>query len=89
METGQGASFSSPFPSRDEADCFSLAEPPMTTVLKECLDTIKEGWLSSGYPVVVVATTTDVEKVPTGVLGLFKEEIGIEVRLRFPHTAPK
>jgi peroxin-6 len=55
----------------------------MTTVLKECLDTIKEGWMSSGYPVVVVATTTDIEKVPTGVLGLFKEEIGIEVRTSF------
>ncbi|GAA5888470.1 hypothetical protein JCM6882_008631 [Rhodosporidiobolus microsporus] len=53
-------------------------EPPMTTVLRECLDTIREGWQSSGFPVVVVATTTDVEKVPTGVLGLFKEEIGIE-----------
>ncbi|GAA5840290.1 hypothetical protein JCM11251_006686 [Rhodosporidiobolus azoricus] len=53
-------------------------EPPMTTVLRECLATIREGWQSSGYPVVVVATTTDVEKVPTGVLGLFKEEIGIE-----------
>ncbi|BGP19899.1 hypothetical protein JCM10213_008627 [Rhodosporidiobolus nylandii] len=53
-------------------------EPPMTTVLKECFETIREGWQTSGYPVVVVATTTDVEKVPTGVLGLFKEEIGIE-----------
>ncbi|GAA6037672.1 hypothetical protein JCM8097_002278 [Rhodosporidiobolus ruineniae] len=53
-------------------------EPPMTTVLKECLDTIREGWNATGYPVVVVATTTDVDKVPTGVLGLFKEEIGIE-----------
>ncbi|GAA5985229.1 hypothetical protein JCM11641_003639 [Rhodosporidiobolus odoratus] len=53
-------------------------EPPMTTVLKECFETIREGWKSSGYPVVVVATTTDIEKVPTGVLGLFKEEIGIE-----------
>ncbi|GAA6020420.1 hypothetical protein JCM10207_002101 [Rhodosporidiobolus poonsookiae] len=53
-------------------------EPPMTTVLRECFDTIREGWQTSGQPVVVVATTTDVEKVPTGVLGLFKEEIGID-----------
>jgi hypothetical protein len=29
-------------------------------------------------PVIVAATTTDVEKVPTGVLGLFKEEIALE-----------
>ncbi|KPV72060.1 uncharacterized protein RHOBADRAFT_39809 [Rhodotorula graminis WP1] len=53
-------------------------EPPMTTVLRDCIETIREGWKSSGHPVVVVATTTDVDKVPTGVVGLFKEEIGIE-----------
>ncbi|BGP03261.1 Peroxisomal ATPase PEX6 [Rhodotorula toruloides] len=53
-------------------------EPPMTTVLRDCFATIRDGWKASGHPVVVVATTTDVEKVPTGVLGLFKEEIGIQ-----------
>ncbi|GAA5839198.1 hypothetical protein JCM9279_002624 [Rhodotorula babjevae] len=53
-------------------------EPPMTTVLRDCIETIREGWKTSGHPVVVVATTTDVDKVPTGVVGLFKEEIGIE-----------
>jgi len=52
----------------------------MTTVLRDCIETIREGWKTSGHPVVVVATTTDVDKVPTGVVGLFKEEIGIEVR---------
>lgn len=57
-----------------------IAEPPMTTVLRDCFATIRDGWKASGHPVVVVATTTDVEKVPTGVLGLFKEEIGIQVR---------
>ncbi|BGP35154.1 peroxisomal assembly protein [Rhodotorula toruloides] len=53
-------------------------EPPMTTALRDCFATIRDGWKASGHPVVVVATTTDVEKVPTGVLGLFKEEIGIQ-----------
>ncbi|BGP43176.1 peroxisomal assembly protein [Rhodotorula kratochvilovae] len=53
-------------------------EPPMTTVLRDCFASIRDGWKASGHPVVVVATTTDVDKVPTGVLGLFKEEIGIE-----------
>lgn len=50
----------------------------MTTVLRECFETLREGWTSSHWPVVVAATTTDVEKVPTGVLGLFKEEIALE-----------
>ncbi|GAA5956929.1 hypothetical protein JCM8115_003867 [Rhodotorula mucilaginosa] len=53
-------------------------EPPMTTVLRECFETLREGWTSSHWPVIVAATTTDVEKVPTGVLGLFKEEIALE-----------
>ncbi|GJN93762.1 hypothetical protein Rhopal_006819-T1 [Rhodotorula paludigena] len=53
-------------------------EPPMTTVLRDCFATIREGWQTSGHPVIVVATTTDVDKVPTSVLGLFKEEIAIE-----------
>jgi hypothetical protein len=32
--------------------------------------------------VIIVATTCDIEKIPTGVLGAFKEEIGYEVRLQ-------
>lgn len=51
----------------------------MTTVLRECFQSLRDGWISSQWPVVVAATTTDVEKVPTGVLGLFKEEIALEV----------
>ncbi|GAA6055837.1 hypothetical protein JCM3770_004784 [Rhodotorula araucariae] len=53
-------------------------EPPMTTVLRDCFETIRDGWKATGHPVIVAATTTDVDKVPTGVLGLFKEEIAIE-----------
>ncbi|GAA5990325.1 hypothetical protein JCM10908_007319 [Rhodotorula pacifica] len=53
-------------------------EPPMTTVLRECFETLRDGWISSQWPVIVAATTTDVEKVPTAVLGLFKEEIALE-----------
>jgi peroxin-6 len=53
-------------------------EPPMSTILSECFATARQGWKSSGFPVIILATTCDVEKVPTGVLGLFKEEIGIE-----------
>ncbi|TKA54821.1 hypothetical protein B0A53_02630 [Rhodotorula sp. CCFEE 5036] len=44
-------------------------EPPMTTVLRECFETLREGWTSSHWPVIVAATTTDVEKVPTGAPG--------------------
>ncbi|SCV73142.1 BQ2448_7067 [Microbotryum intermedium] len=53
-------------------------EPAMTTVLKECFAAARQGWKASGFPVIIVATTSDIEKLPTGVLGLFKEEIAIE-----------
>lgn len=56
----------------------------MTTVLRECFETLREGWISSHWPVIVAATTTDVEKVPTGVLGLFKEEIALEASEYLP-----
>ncbi|SCZ94448.1 BZ3500_MvSof-1268-A1-R1_Chr12-2g03905 [Microbotryum saponariae] len=53
-------------------------EPAMTTVLKECFATARQGWKTSGFPVIIVATTCDIEKLPRGVLGAFKEEIAIE-----------
>lgn len=52
----------------------------MSTVLKECFATARQGWKSSGFPIIILATACDVEKVPTSVLGAFKEEISIEVR---------
>ncbi|KDE02293.1 hypothetical protein MVLG_07138 [Microbotryum lychnidis-dioicae p1A1 Lamole] len=53
-------------------------EPAMTTVLKECFATARQGWKTSGFPVIIIATTCDIEKLPRGVLGAFKEEIAIE-----------
>jgi len=50
----------------------------MTTVLRDAFSTIRAGFIASSQPVIVLGTTTDVDKLPTGVLGLFKEELGIE-----------
>jgi peroxin-6 len=50
----------------------------MTTVLRESFATIRSGFVSSSQPVIVLGTTTDVDKLPTGVIGLFKEELSIE-----------
>ena len=57
---------------------FSLIEPAMTTVLRESFSTIRSGFISSSQPVIVLGTTTDIDKLPTGVIGLFKEELSIE-----------
>ncbi|KAM0745708.1 AAA-domain-containing protein [Meredithblackwellia eburnea MCA 4105] len=56
----------------------SGGDPPMTTILREIFESVKQGWKAGGYPTVVIGTTTDVDKIPNTVLGLFKEEIGIE-----------
>ncbi|GAA6063493.1 hypothetical protein JCM10212_004452 [Sporobolomyces blumeae] len=53
-------------------------EPAMTTVLRESFSTIRSSFTSASQPVIVLGTTTDVDKLPTGVLGLFKEELSIE-----------
>lgn len=53
-------------------------EPAMTTILQECFAEARKGWKSSGYPLIVVGTTNDPDKIPTGVLGAFKREIKLE-----------
>lgn len=54
----------------------------MSTILRECFAIARQGWKSTGFPIVVVGTTVDVDKIPTGVLGAFKEEIAYEVSFR-------
>ena len=60
-------------------DVGRCVEPAMSTILRECFATARQGWKSSGFPIIVVGTTCDVDKIPTGVLGAFKEEISYEV----------
>lgn len=55
-------------------------EPPMATILQDCLGELRESWILSGFPVFVFATTTEPEKIPQGVLSCFKHEIAFEVR---------
>lgn len=59
-----------------------LIEPAIATVLTECFTIARQGWKASGFPIIIVGTTCDVEQIPTGVLGGFKEEISLEVSFR-------
>jgi peroxin-6 len=52
----------------------------MAAVLKDCIDGLAETWKSSAWPVIVIGTTGDVDKVPAAILGTFKEDIVITVR---------
>ena len=51
----------------------------MATILQDCLGELKEAWIRSGYPVVVLATSAEPEKIPQGVLSCFKHDISFEV----------
>lgn len=50
----------------------------MSAILKECFQQLREQWKSSGFPVVVMATTSDMDKLPTSVLATFKDTIAID-----------
>lgn len=56
----------------------------MSTILRECFAVARQGWKASGFPTVILATTCDVDKIPSGVLGAFKEELTLDVRPSFP-----
>jgi peroxin-6 len=58
----------------------------MSTILRECFATARAGWKSTGFPIIILATTCDVDKIPTAVLGSFKEEISVEVS-PYPHCS--
>jgi len=59
--------------------------------MREVLDDLQANWKMSGYPVVVIGTTSENARVPAGILGCFKQEINIEVgvvRLALARTEP-
>lgn len=58
---------------------FSTEEPVIANVLGECLSDIQTGWKLTGYPVVVLGTTSESGRVPGTLLSCFKQEINIEV----------
>lgn len=61
----------------------------MAAALKDCIDSLAETWKSSAWPVIVVGTTGDADKVPAAILGTFKEDLIISVRpLGFRATEP-
>ncbi|KAH9914715.1 AAA-domain-containing protein [Fomitopsis serialis] len=50
----------------------------IANALQECIASLQQGWNLTGYPVLVVGTTGDADKVPSRVLSSFKHEITIE-----------
>ena len=50
--------------------------------LNQCMSDLQHVWVSTGFPVLVLATTAASEQVPMAVSSLFKHQILMEVRLR-------
>ncbi|KAI8384516.1 P-loop containing nucleoside triphosphate hydrolase protein [Radiomyces spectabilis] len=53
-------------------------EPLLATVLQECIKDVNATQVSTGYPVMVAATTGDIESLPSSILACFRHEITIE-----------
>ncbi|KAG0264548.1 peroxisomal assembly protein [Actinomortierella ambigua] len=53
-------------------------EPILSTVLKDCFTQLGESFKKMGHPVTVIATTGDIDKVPTSVLGCFLHEMSYD-----------
>lgn len=54
-------------------------EPAIVNVLRESLSNMQTSWRLSGYPVIVLGTTSESGRVPASLLSCFKQEIVLEV----------
>lgn len=52
-------------------------EPLLATVLQECIKEVNSAHATTGYPVMVIATTGDIDTLPSSVLSCFRHEVAI------------
>lgn len=65
---------------------FYSQDLPIVTALRECIDGIQKNWKTTGYPLVVIGTTSASDSLPAGLVSCFKQEILFEVSyLQFRH----
>ncbi|KAF8078217.1 AAA-domain-containing protein [Lyophyllum atratum] len=53
-------------------------EPTIANVLQECMEDMQDEWKITGYPVVILGTTSEPSRVPSSVLSSFKHEVAFE-----------
>jgi len=53
-------------------------EPVLANALVECISMLQQNWKSTGYPVIVLGTISESNKVPVEVLSSFKHEVTFE-----------
>ena len=54
-------------------------EPPISSILEECISGLKATWKRTSMPVFVVATTAEADRIPLSVQSCFKHDISMEV----------
>ncbi|KAH9951413.1 AAA-domain-containing protein [Amylocystis lapponica] len=54
-------------------------EPAITDALQECITSLQQTWSLTGFPVLVFASTSTADRVPSRILSCFKHEITFEV----------
>ncbi|KAG6878747.1 hypothetical protein C0993_008046 [Termitomyces sp. T159_Od127] len=53
-------------------------EPAIANALKECIADAQEDWKITGYPVVILGTTSQPSRIPPTIVSSFKHEISFE-----------
>ena len=47
--------------------------------LRECIDDLIQTWKDTGFPVFLVATADDVDRIPPSIASFFKQHIACDV----------
>lgn len=55
-------------------------EPAIVNALRECIAESAQSWRIGGFPVGVIATSSDTSRIPSSILSSFKHELEFEVR---------
>ncbi|KAF8876037.1 AAA-domain-containing protein [Gymnopilus junonius] len=66
------------FSQTTQAAEFRKAEPQVIATLKECFGELQSNWRLTGYPVVILGTTADRDRVPSSLLSCFKHDVDFE-----------
>lgn len=59
----------------------SVVDSLLVDILIECIEDSIQTWKISGYPVLIFATTSSPEDVPTKVISTFKHQVLLQVAL--------
>ncbi|KAF8163058.1 P-loop containing nucleoside triphosphate hydrolase protein [Crassisporium funariophilum] len=54
------------------------AKKAVVTALRESINDVQTSWKITGYPVVVIGTTSETGRVPPSLMGCFKQEVAFE-----------